>query len=240
MSTESSKMPSAPRLAGIRSRWLSAASTNLHDDPGVAGAALVGSLGAGRADDWSDIDLLVVVNDARLDDYAVLGRLPSGSGTLAAFDARHNGPRGTRAISGQHLVDGPPLWVDWHIHPVSQAAWPADSAVIFDRRGFDRIPATFSELLSTGESEPPTLRQPIDHQIARLVMVPIAGKRIARRSPETARMIEFLGGPYTLVASWQHHLATLRQLLDGFATLGLPDSVAGGHAYLDLVTETLD
>ncbi|MEV0237685.1 hypothetical protein [Nonomuraea sp. NPDC050786] len=169
------------------------------------------------------------------------GRLPSGSGTLtAAFDARHNGPRGTRAVSGQHLVDGLPLWVDWHIHPVSQAGWAADSAVIFDRRGFDRLPATFSALLSTGESEPPTLKQPIDHQIARLVMVPIAGKRIARRSPETARMIEFLGGPYAPDASWQHHLATLRRLLDGFAALGLPDSVAAGHAYLDLVAETLD
>jgi predicted nucleotidyltransferase len=241
MSTESSTAPPAPRLAGIRSRWLSAATAGLHDDPGVAGAALVGSLGAGRADDWSDIDLLVVVDDAHLDDYAVPDRFPSGLGTLtAAFDARHNGPRGTRAVSGQHLVDGLPLWVDWHIHPVSQAGWPADSTVIFDRRGFDRLAATFAEHLSAGEHEQPTPKDPTEHQALRLALVPIAGKRIARRSPETAPMIEFLGGPYAPDASWQHHLATLRQLLDGFAALGLPDSVAAGHAYLDLVKETLD
>ncbi|MFG6201394.1 hypothetical protein [Nonomuraea sp. JJY05] len=72
------------------------------------------------------------------------------------------------------------------------------------------------------------------------MMVPIAGKQIARRSPETARMIEFLGGPCAPDASWKYHLAMLRRLLDGFAALGLPDSVAAGHAYLDLVTETLD
>ncbi|RVX39057.1 nucleotidyltransferase-like protein [Nonomuraea polychroma] len=241
MSTESSKVPSAPRLADIRSRWLSAATAGLHDDPGVAGAALVGSLGAGRADDWSDIDLLVVVDDAHLDDYAVPGRLPSGPGTLAAaFDARHNGPRGTRALGMHYIVDRLPLWVDWHIYPISRAGWAADSTVILDRQGFDRLPATFSELLSTGESEPPTPKRPIDHQMARLAMVPIAGKRIARRSPETARMIEFLGGPYAPDSSWQHHLATLRRLLDGFAALGLPDSVTAGHAYLDLVKETLD
>ncbi|MEV0167874.1 nucleotidyltransferase domain-containing protein [Nonomuraea fuscirosea] len=240
MSTDGGTAPPAPRLAGIRSRWLDAAIAGLRDDPGVAGAVLVGSLGAGRADDWSDIDLLVFVDDADLDEYAVPGRLPSGPGVLAAsFDARHNGPRGTRAVSGQHLVDGLPLWVDWHIQPVSRAGRPADSVVVFDRRGFDRLPVTFSDLLSTGEPEPPTPKEPADLQIARLAMVPIAGKRIARRSPETARMIDFLGGPYQPGASWRRHLAELRRLLDGFAPLGLPASVAAGHAYLDLVADAL-
>jgi predicted nucleotidyltransferase len=240
MNAESSKAPPAPRLADIRSRWLSAATAGLHDDPGVVGAALVGSLGAGRADDWSDIDLLVFVDDAHLDDYAMPGRLPSGPGTLvAAFDARHNGPRGTRALGLHYVVDGLPLWVDCHIHPISRAGWPADSAIILDRQGFYRLPATFFELLSAGEHEPPTPKPPIDHQMARLVMVPIAGKQIARRSPETARMIKFLGGPYAPDASWRRHLATLRELLDGFTALGLPNSVAAGHAYLDIVKETL-
>ncbi|MFI7708485.1 hypothetical protein [Nonomuraea sp. NPDC049480] len=53
-------------------------------------------------------------------------------------------------------------------------------------------------------------------------------------------MIKFLGGPYSPDASWQHHLATLRELLDGFTALGLPYSVSAGHAYLDLVKETID
>ncbi|WP_188197052.1 nucleotidyltransferase domain-containing protein [Nonomuraea sp. SYSU D8015] len=239
MSAESTG-PRAPRLADIRSRWLSVTTADLHDDQVVAGAGLVGSLGAGHADDWSDIDLLVVVDDACLDDYAEPGRLPAGPGKLVlAFDARHNGPRGTRAISGQYVIEGLPLWVDWHIHPVSQANWPADSTVIFDRRGFGRLSATFSEQLDTGEREQATPKGPTDHRALRLALVPIAGKRIVRRSPETARMIEFIGGPYEPDAAWEDHLATLRQLLGGFAALGLPDSVAAGRAFLDLVEETL-
>lgn len=241
MGTENSKAPPAPRLADIRSRWLSAATAGLQDDPGVAGAALVGSLGAGRADDWSDVDLLVFVDDAHLDDYAAPGCQPSGPGVLtAAFDARHNGPRGTRALDLSYILDGLPLWVDWHIHPISQAGWPIDAAAILDRKGFNRLPATFSELLSAGEHEPPTPKELIEHQMARLAMVPIAGKRIARRSPDTAQMFKTLGCAYEPCASWQHRLATLRELLDGFTALGLPDSVSAGHAYLDFVEETLD
>lgn len=232
--------PPAPRLAGIRSRWLSAVTAALHADPQVVGAGLIGSLGEGRADDWSDIDLLVIVDDAHLDEYAAPDRLPRGPGRPAAvFDARHNGPRGTRAVSGQYLVDGLPLWVDWHIHPVSQAGWAAGSTVIFDRHGFDRFAVTYAERLSAGEHEQPTAKSPAEGRALRLALVPIAGKRIARRSPETARLIEFLGGPYAPDATWREHLGTLRQVLDGFAPLGSPGSVAAGRAYLDLVAETL-
>ncbi|MEV4223266.1 nucleotidyltransferase domain-containing protein [Nonomuraea sp. NPDC049725] len=239
MSTDSGTAPPAPRLAGIRSRWLAAATAGLRDDPAVAGAALVGSLGAGRADDWSDVDLLVVVDDPLLDDYALPGRLPTGPGTMtAAFDARQNGPRGTRAFSAYQIIDGLPLCVDWHIHPSSRAGWPADSTVVLDRRGFDRLPAAFADLLAAGERETPTPKRPVDHQVARLVMIPIAGKRIARRSPGTAQLIEFLGG--SPGASWRDHLAALRRLLDGFTPLDRPGDLAAGHAYLDLVEDTLD
>jgi hypothetical protein len=89
--------PPAPRLASIRSRWLAAATASLRADPAVLGAALIGSLGAGRADDWSDIDLLIVVDDASVDEHAAPGRLAGVPGTLAfASDARHNAPRGAR------------------------------------------------------------------------------------------------------------------------------------------------
>jgi hypothetical protein len=99
--------PRAPRLAELRDRWLSAAVGALQDDSIVVGAALVGSLGAGRADDWSDVDLLLVVDDEHLEEYAVPDCLPRGPGRLEfAIDARHNGPVGTRAIGAQCVVDG--------------------------------------------------------------------------------------------------------------------------------------
>jgi hypothetical protein len=72
-----------------------------------------------------------------------------------------------------------------------------------------------------------------------LALVPIAGKQLARRSVETARTIEFLGGPHTPDGDWQDHLAALRQLLDQFAPLGLSESLAAGHAYVDLLEKAL-
>lgn len=105
--------------------------------------------------------------------------------------------------------------------------------------GLDRLAVTFAEQVDAGERERATPSGPNDHHWLRLALVPIAGKQIARGAPETARMIEFIGGPYAPGASWKDHLATLRQLLDGFAALDLPGSVAAGRAYLDLVEESL-
>lgn len=232
--------PPASRLAEIRSRWLSAATVTLQADQAVSGAALVGSLGDGRADDWSDVDLLIVVQDAHLEDFASPARLPNGSGLpVFAIDARHNGPRGTRAVSVQYVVDRLPLWVDWHVHPVSLASWPSNSTVLFDRSGIPATHAAFSEYLNRGEHEPATPKSSAEAQAIRLALVPAAGKQLARRSPEAARIIEFLGGPYEPAATHQSQLAALYQLLEGFAPLGRPDSLAAAHAYLELLEESL-
>jgi hypothetical protein len=232
--------PQAPRLAAVRSRWLDAVIAALQDDQPVVGVALVGSLGGGRADDWSDIDLLVVVEDAALDDFVAPDRLPSGPGQPTfAIDARHNGPRGTRAVSAQYVVDRLPLWVDWHVHPVSLANWPSDCSVVFDPRGVGHTRADFSEYLNRGQHEPFIPKSPEEHQAMQLALIPIAGKQLARRSPEAARTIEFLGGPYEPEATWQDQLASLRRLLEGFTTLGRPDSLAAAHAFLALLEEIL-
>ncbi|MET8870090.1 nucleotidyltransferase domain-containing protein [Nonomuraea sp. NPDC004580] len=227
--------PPAPRLAALRSRWLDAVTAELRDDPSVAGAALAGSFGAGRADDWSDVDLLVVVSDAHLDGYAP----PAPVEPVITIDARHNGPRGTRGLSSQYVRDGLPLWADWYVHPVSLASWPSDCDVLFDRHGIERSPLTLSEQLASGEPEPPTPKGPDEERALKLGLVPVAGKGVARRSPGTAELIAFIGGPYDPDAPWDEHLAALRRLLDDFADLGLPVSVAAGHAYLDLVADAL-
>ncbi|MER7246345.1 nucleotidyltransferase domain-containing protein [Kribbella sp. NPDC000426] len=221
--------PPEPRLAGIRDRWLSAVTAALEHDPSVVGAALVGSLGAGRADDWSDVDLLLVVEDEQLDDYAVPDRLPSGPGRrVFAIDARHNGPVGTRAVSAQYVVDGLPLWVDWYIHPVSRATWPPDSTVIFDRRGINRSLSEYS-----GDLESATHKTPDEHDALRLALIPIAAKQLARNSADAPRTIEFLGGDPE--GTWSDHLAALRQLLTQFDPLTHPESLAAASAYLDLL-----
>jgi hypothetical protein len=185
--------PPAPRLAGIRSRWLAAATANLRADPDVLGAALIGSLGTGRADDWSDIDSL-------------------------------------------------PLWVDRYVYPASWAAWPADSTVLSDRRGIGRLALTFAQHMDAVERNQPAPRDPDQRRALQAALIPIAGKYIARRSPDTPRLIELTGGPRTHGGIWAGHLATLRQLLDGHAAAGAgtPQSIAATHAYLDIVAATLD
>jgi hypothetical protein len=233
--------PPAPRLACIRSRWLAAATASICADPAVLGAALVGSLGAGRADDWSDIDLLIVVADAALDEYAAPGRPAGVPGTLTfASDARHNAPRGARAAGGQYIIDGLPLWVDRHVYPASWAAWPADSAVLLDRHGIGRLALTFREHMNAVERNQPADRSPSERRALQAALIPIAGKYIARRSPDTPRLITLVGGSGTPGGTWEDYLATLRQLVDRHAAAGAgtPESAAATHAYLDIVAAT--
>jgi len=235
--------PPAPRLASIRSRWLAAATASLRADPAVLGAALIGSLGAGRADDWSDIDLLIVVDDASLDEHAAPARLAGVPGTLTfASDARHNAPRGARASSSQYIIDSLPLWVDRYVYPASWAAWPADSTVLSDRRGISRLTLTFAQHMDAVERNQPAPRDPDQRRALQAALIPIAGKYIARRSPDTPRLIELTGGPRTHGGTWAGHLATLRQLLNAHAATGAgtPQSIAATHAYLDIVAATLN
>ncbi|HZX01720.1 nucleotidyltransferase domain-containing protein, partial [Kribbella sp.] len=149
-------------LVELRDHWLRTTTAALQADPAVVGASLVGSLGTGRADEWSDVDLLVVVEDSHLDTLV----LPSTARTFT-IDARHNGPAGTRASSAQYVVNGLPLWVDWHVHPLSRAAWPSDSKLLFEHRPIHHTPATFTTYLNTGPREPATPKTPAEEQAMR-------------------------------------------------------------------------
>jgi hypothetical protein len=236
----SSSGPPAPVLASIRSRWLDAATVSLRADSAVEGAALVGSLGAGRADDWSDVDLLLAVDDAALGEFTAAERLAGVPGTLAfTSDARHNAPLGARADSAVYLIDGLPLRVDRYIYPVSWAAWPADSTVLFDRRGLPRLDKTFSEYLATVEHEQAVPRSPAEQRALQAALIPIAAKWIARRSPDTPRAIAMVGGPKVANGTWESYLAVLRELLGTYAATENPALIAATSAYLDLVEATL-
>jgi predicted nucleotidyltransferase len=61
------RFPGAPEgpalLAGLRDRLLGQVLELLEADLAVDGVALVGSLGRGEEDNWSDIDLLILTSD---------------------------------------------------------------------------------------------------------------------------------------------------------------------------------
>ncbi|MGH9102737.1 MAG: nucleotidyltransferase domain-containing protein [Acidimicrobiales bacterium] len=97
-------------------------------DPAVSATGLVGSLGRGDADDWSDVDLLIVVPDSQVDHYADATQLPGSEQAMWSIDARHIAPRGAGTVGVRCIIDGLPLNVDWYAYPRSQAAWVAGAA----------------------------------------------------------------------------------------------------------------
>jgi hypothetical protein len=199
----------------------------------------VGSLGRGDGDDWSDVDLLIAVPDEVAGEYADITRLPGAECLCLGFDARQNSPRGTGAVSGQYVIEGLPLWADWYIYPVSRAGWAADAHVVFDRRGLPRLEHTFAGHLAAREPQAPAPKPTNAHRLLQIALVPVAGKHIARRSPGTARMIEFLGAPYLPGAGPREHLDAVRQLLARYRDDGPKESLLAAGAYLDIVESVL-
>jgi hypothetical protein len=205
----------------------------------VAAAGFVGSLGRGSEDDWSDVDLLIVVPDDRVSASSDAERLPGSEWLAAQLDARHNAPRGAGAVAAQYVVDGLPLLVDWYVYPLSRAAWPADARPIFDRADLRRTNDTFDQHLTGRGRQPPTPKPPEAHRLLQVMLVPVAGKRIARRSPDTARMVEFVGGPYVEHASPAKRLKHLRTALAERSGETPERSADAASAYLNLVAEAV-
>jgi hypothetical protein len=106
----------APRLRTVREAWLGRAIERLQADPAISAAGLVGSLGRGDADDWSDVDLLIVVPDDQVGHYPDATQLPRPDLVTWSIDARHNAPRGASAIGIDYGIDGLPLHVDWYVY----------------------------------------------------------------------------------------------------------------------------
>ena len=233
------KVAAAPRLRAIREAWLARAIECLEADPAISAAGFVGSLGRGDADDWSDVDLLIVVPDDQVGHYADATRLPGSDLVTWSIDARHNAPRGAGAIGVRYTIDGLPLHVDWHVYPRSQAAWAADARVIFDEQGLRRLDDTFRELQDKRDVQPPTPKAANAHRLLQVSLIPVAAKYLARRSADAGRMVKFVGGPYVPDATPAQYLAMLRQLLAQYRDDAPEEMLAPVSRYLDLVEAVL-
>ena len=174
-------MTSGPAMLGrLRDALLDEVLGGLRADPEVDGVALIGSLGRGEADNWSDADL--------------------------------------------------------HVHPVGRTLWPVDGRVVFQRRAIEAGTFSFDQLNGSGPRQAATGKTADEVRKIHLSYVPVAGKYVARRSPDGEQMIRFLGGPAGLGAE---DPATQVRALRGVAKdLGDPawgwlgDAVA---AHLELV-----
>src|SRR5579859_5096987 len=101
-----------------RQEWLDNASRVLSADRRVRAVILYGSLAREDADVWSDVDLIVIIDDASLEDV-VATRLDFGSafGDVAyTLDSFWNAPLdGAQVNVLYRLSSGLPLYVDWNL-----------------------------------------------------------------------------------------------------------------------------
>jgi Nucleotidyltransferase domain len=183
---------SAP-LARLRDGLLDQVLGLLEADPAVAGVALVGSLGRGEEDNWSDIDLLILACEEFIRQFM---NEPAASPWAQAdllSDGRHNSPVGATSLGTTHIRSGLPLWVDLHVHSADRTPWPTDSRVVFERRPVRTGALPFDEFNASGPRQPATAKTADEVRRIHLGYVPIGGKYVARRSPRAVEMIRFLG-----------------------------------------------
>jgi predicted nucleotidyltransferase len=138
------------RLAHNRSSWLRNAQPIFEADQRVSAVWLVGSLGRGTEDAFSDVDAVVVLPD-ELADRAFASRDDVDQfGTVTLINpAGQNGPAGGNCVGVLYDMDGLPLCVDFHIWPHSWATRPSDARVLWElaEETLPTAEASFSDLL---------------------------------------------------------------------------------------------
>jgi Nucleotidyltransferase domain len=191
---EDRQMTSGPAFPGdLRDRLLDEVLGLLKADTVVDGVALIGSLSRGGADNWSDIDLLIVMSDRALAQFMDEPAARPWAQADLLSDGRHNSPAGATSMGATHIRSGLPFWVDLHVHPKARTRWPTDARIVFQRRPVEPGTLSFDQLNASGSRQPATAKAADEIRRIYLSYVPIAGKYIGRRSPRACEMIRFLG-----------------------------------------------
>jgi len=184
--------------AAHRDAWLRDIAQRLGDDERFIAAWLVGSFGNGSADDLSDIDIVVVVDDSHAD--AVLKRavqeIARFGETLWLQEVPGNAPSGGAYASAGFKSTPLPIAVDWYWHRLRRALYPSDAHTLFDKGGVRRSdpPASFAELMGRRDLPAGAGRgRPAPSDADRIgffwAMVPVAAKYGARGWDEEAGRI---------------------------------------------------
>jgi hypothetical protein len=187
-------MTSGPAFLGeLRDRLLDQVLGLLRADPAVGGAALIGSLGRGEEDNWSDIDLLILMGDRALARFMDEPAARPWAQADLLSDGRHNSPAGATSVGATHLRSGLPLRIDLYVHPEARTRWPTDGRIVCQRRPIGAGTLSCDQLNASGSRQPATAKTADEIRRIHLSYVPIAGKYIGRRSPRAREMIRFLG-----------------------------------------------
>jgi Nucleotidyltransferase domain len=234
-------MTSGPTFLGmLRDRLLDQVLGLLIADPVVEGVALIGSLGRGEADNWSDIDLLILMGDQAVAQFADEPAARPWAQAELLSDGRHNSPAGATSVGATHLRSGLPLWVDLHVHPAARTPWPTDGRIVFERRPIETGTLSFDQLNASGSRQPATAKTADEIRRIHLSYVPIAGKYIGRRSPHACQMIRFLGTmPDLSACDPSAQLQALRSIAGDLSDPSWTWLSGAVTSYLDLVEASL-
>ncbi|MGC4105229.1 MAG: hypothetical protein QM753_02590 [Thermomicrobiales bacterium] len=151
----------------------------LASDPDVLAIWLEGSLGRGESDDLSDLDIGIVMNDARIADIVTDPGLHARAvvETSLELPAPSNAPkRGAYLLAWVPWGDGRiPFQVDWYWYAASSAVRPANARLVLNRTD-EPIPVEERMVLSDRERDEVFA----DALRTGFAMAVIAAKRIVR------------------------------------------------------------
>lgn len=165
-------------LGAERDALLLKATALLEGDERVVAAWLYGSLGRGTADEWSDIDLWVVLADSSIEEICVGKRdyVAALGKPLLVVDAPQNAPAGGAFLTVLYEGQAGSRHVDWTWQRQSDARIPIDARVLFDRVGLPRVASSLLPSQTPEESI-----EKAKHQTAYFwMMIPVVAKYIAR------------------------------------------------------------
>jgi hypothetical protein len=182
----------------------------LEADEQFVAAWLHGSMGHGTHDDWSDIDLWIVVDDERMaTNGAQAEHFARGLGEpLLTLSPPQNAPPGGEYLLALYSGTHGPLMLDCSWQPLSMAQRPPDTRLLFDRAG---IPPAEEPDLSPEDERLVMARQQIDFF---WMMATVAGKAIARgRDWDALSLLRFV---WTVLAGIEY-LAGKRPALPDYS-----------------------
>jgi hypothetical protein len=128
------------RYGEERDQLLRLISDLLIKDPSVQAAWLFGSLGRGEEDALSDLDLWVVLDEARIAEVTARPlAYSSRAGTPVLYlEAPQNAPEDGAYLMACYDAPVAPHIVDWYWQPRSLAHIPSQERLLFDRAGLPR------------------------------------------------------------------------------------------------------
>ena len=198
------------------------------DEAHAAGSGallLIGSLGRGGGDAFSDLDLIIVPGPAftGLD----LARL-FGDKVLLQIEVPRNAPEGGSFHTACLDVAGTVLWVDAITWPSATVAIPADATAVYDNHNLPHSPLAFIALPDRHRNPEATGHPPTD--ATSLLRIAVAAKYLARN--DGGRLVDKL--PEADGVGLDAIPALLRQMLGQIGDSALARAVSCTGALVDL------